>query len=104
MHSVMSEYIIPNGRLTTFIGTNAVAKKGNEVNSFYIGMYTMLSGLAMITLTLAAAELLLNMVPKSAAVLHEKLLKTVMGAPLSFFTSTDTGTTTNRQVLRLFVS
>lgn len=38
------------------------------------------------------------MVPKSAEVLHQRLLDTVMGAPLSFFTSTDTGTTINRQV------
>ncbi|KAF7905843.1 hypothetical protein EAF00_000122 [Botryotinia globosa] len=40
--------------------------------------------------------------PKSAKVLHQRLLDSVMGAPLSFFTATDTGTTTNRYVLGLY--
>ena len=85
-----------NSRLTKLIGTSAVAKRGNEVNNFYIGMYALLSGLATFSLLLAALELVLYMVPKSSQVLHERLLRTVMGAPLSFFTSTDIGTTTNR--------
>jgi ABC-type bacteriocin/lantibiotic exporter with double-glycine peptidase domain len=73
-----------------------VAAKGNQVNNFYLGMYSLLSGLSVFNLTLAAAELLFYIVPKSAQVLHSRLLNTVMGAPLSFFTSTDVGTTTNR--------
>lgn len=73
-----------------------MAARGNEVNGFYLGMYTILSGLATITLTLAALELIMYIVPKTAEILHERLLNTVMAAPLSFFTSTDIGTTTNR--------
>lgn len=59
-------------------------------------MYGLLSGLAMIGLVGGANQILSWMVPRSANVLHERLLKTVMNAPLSFFTSTDIGTTTNR--------
>jgi ATP-binding cassette subfamily C (CFTR/MRP) protein 1 len=77
-------------------GTSAVETNGNSSNGFYLGLYGMLAGLATLGLTSAAWFLLLNMVPKSAEVLHERLLNTVMGAPLSFFTSTDIGTTTNR--------
>ncbi|KIM99556.1 hypothetical protein OIDMADRAFT_125496 [Oidiodendron maius Zn] len=77
--------------------TSAVAIRGNVVNGFYLGMFALLSGLATLTLTLTVIVLALYMVPKSAEVLHERLLKTVMAAPLSFFTSTDVGTTTNSQ-------
>lgn len=81
-------------------GTKAVAKEGNEVNNFYLGLYGMLTGLAAIGLGGSVWYLLLKMMPRSCAILHERLLNTVMRAPLSFFTSTDTGTTTNRLVYR----
>ena len=89
------------GKLTEFVvtyWTDAVAKRGNEVNGFYLGIYTLLAGLGLVGLMGGAWEFLLKVVPKTASVLHERLLRTVMAAPLSFFTSTDTGTTTNRWV------
>lgn len=79
-----------------YLGTSAVAAHGNSVNGFYIGLYGMLCILGSFGLTGGAYQLLLHMVPKSAEVLHERLLNTVMRAPLSFFTSTDTGTIINR--------
>ena len=78
--------------------TDAVAADGNEVNNYWLGMYTLLAGLGIIGLMGGAYQFLLKVVPKTASVLHERLLRTVMAAPLSFFTSTDTGTTTNRWV------
>ena len=87
---------IINRILIVLTGTDAVAARGNEVNNFYLGMYTLLAGLGMFGLVGGAYQFLLKVVPKTASVLHERLLKTVMAAPLSFFTSTDTGTTTNR--------
>lgn len=86
-------------KLTEFLltyWTNAVEKEGNRVNGFYLGMYGLLTGVGTFGLMGGAWHLLLNMVPKSASVLHARLLRTVMDAPLSFFTSTDTGTTINR--------
>jgi ATP-binding cassette, subfamily C (CFTR/MRP), member 1 len=82
--------------LITLIGTDAVAKHGNEVNDFYLGMYTLLAGLGLLGLISSAYVFLLKVVPRTASVLHERLLTTVMAAPLSFFTTTDTGITTNR--------
>src|ERR1700690_1566288 len=85
-----------NGGLTAFAGTSAVEARGNEVNSYYLGLYGLLTGLGVIGLPGGGGQLVFNMVQKSAAVLHSRLLNTVMGAPLSFFSSTDIGTTTNR--------
>ncbi|KAL2067058.1 hypothetical protein VTL71DRAFT_1482 [Oculimacula yallundae] len=76
--------------------TKAVESRGNEVNGFYLGLYAMLALMGMIALCLAVYFLALGMVPQSARLLHERLLGTVMDAPLSFFTRTDTGITTNR--------
>jgi len=76
--------------------TDAVAAHGNEVNAEYLGLYALLSGLGIIGLLGAGYSFQILVVPKSARVLHERLLRTVMAAPLSFFTLTDTGTTTNR--------
>jgi ATP-binding cassette subfamily C (CFTR/MRP) protein 1 len=61
-------------------------------------MYTTLVGFSLVGLLLAIVQLALVMVPRSAKKLHEELLRTVMGAPLAFFTKTDTGAITNRLV------
>jgi ATP-binding cassette subfamily C (CFTR/MRP) protein 1 len=76
--------------------TGAVEVHGNEMNAKYLGLYTLLSGLGIIGLFSVGYSFQILVVPKTARVLHERLLRTVMAAPLSFFTSTDTGTTTNR--------
>ncbi|KAH7329994.1 putative ATP-binding cassette transporter [Rhexocercosporidium sp. MPI-PUGE-AT-0058] len=76
--------------------TKAVDARGNEVNALYLGLYALLAITGMFALCLAVYILALKMVPRSAQMLHETLLNTVMGAPLSFFTKTDTGITTNR--------
>ena len=76
--------------------TRAVESQGNEVNAFYLGLYAMVTITGMFALCVSIYILALRMVPSSARVLHERLLNTVMGAPLSFFTTTDTGITTNR--------
>ncbi|PLB43601.1 P-loop containing nucleoside triphosphate hydrolase protein [Aspergillus steynii IBT 23096] len=65
-------------------------------NNFYVGLYGLLSGLAVLGIIGAAVLFLIFMVPHSSEVLHARLLKTVMEAPLSFFTRTDIGVTTNR--------
>jgi hypothetical protein len=66
--------------------TKATTTHGNEANGFYIGLYAMLSLLSFLGLIVSVIVLALKMVPRSAGVLHGKLLDTVMGAPLSFFT------------------
>lgn len=76
--------------------TDAVAMNRNSVNAFYLGMYGLLAGVSTLGLMGAAWQYLINMLPKSAERLHKNLLQTVMTAPLSFFTATDTGEITNR--------
>jgi ATP-binding cassette subfamily C (CFTR/MRP) protein 1 len=89
---VFFAYVVLYGvasKMTEFLltfWTKASANRGNEVNGFYIGLYAMLSLVGLLGLVLAAIQLALAMVPKSAEVLHGKLLTTVMNAPLSFFT------------------
>ncbi|KAL2181082.1 P-loop containing nucleoside triphosphate hydrolase protein [Thermothelomyces heterothallicus CBS 202.75] len=68
----------------------------NSKNSFYLGIYGMLSGLAMIGIAGAAYFFLIIMVPRSSEVLHARLLTSVMAAPLAFFSKTDVGVVTNR--------
>lgn len=87
--SKMTEYLLT-------YWTAAVERHGNSVNGFYLGLYAMLAVLAIIGLMGAVAQLAMVMIPKSAEKLHAQLLETVMNAPLSFFTTTDTGVTTNR--------
>lgn len=67
-----------------------------KTNNFYLGFYGMLSALALLALTGGAHFFLIFMVPLSSEVLHARLLRTVIGAPLFFFSSTDIGVTTNR--------
>lgn len=50
----------------------------------------------MATLMTLTGILFVIMIPRSAVYLHGKLLETVQNAPLSFFTSTDTGQIVNR--------
>ncbi len=76
-------------KMTEFLVTywiSASATRGNEVNGFYIGLYAMLALIGLLGLVMAVVLLALVVVPRSAEVLHERLLNTVMNAPLSFFT------------------
>ena len=63
---------------------------------YYLGIYAVLGVLALVSLVISCWELIINMVPKSGENFHLVLLKTVMSAPMSFFSTTDTGETVNR--------
>jgi ATP-binding cassette subfamily C (CFTR/MRP) protein 1 len=78
--------------------TSAISKQGNKANPLYLGLYGMLGGVGTIFYSVATYHYFLYVVPGSAEELHARLLRSVMNAPLSFFTSTDTGITTNRSV------
>ncbi|OKL62025.1 hypothetical protein UA08_02529 [Talaromyces atroroseus] len=76
--------------------TDASNTDGNSVNGFYLGLYAMLTIIAVGGMVGGVYHYILYFSPKSAKVLHERLLSSVMNAPLAFFTSVDIGTTTNR--------
>ncbi|KAG4438100.1 hypothetical protein IFR05_006421 [Cadophora sp. M221] len=76
--------------------TGAVSVQGNSANSLYLGIFSLLSGISIVMWPVATYHYFMYVVPRSAEELHARLLKSVMGAPLSFFAATDTGMTTNR--------
>ncbi|KAK3942168.1 P-loop containing nucleoside triphosphate hydrolase protein [Diplogelasinospora grovesii] len=72
------------------------AAADQSTNSFYLGLYGMLAGVALLGIVGGAYFFLIIMVPTTSEVLHARLLKSVMEAPLAFFSKTDVGVVTNR--------
>jgi ATP-binding cassette subfamily C (CFTR/MRP) protein 1 len=54
------------------------------------------AAISLFSLALLVWQLFLNMIPRASNGLHRRLLNTVLMAPLSFFTTTDSGTILNR--------
>ncbi|RAH82412.1 putative ABC transporter [Aspergillus japonicus CBS 114.51] len=74
----------------------ANARKANDRLGYYLGLYALWSVLAILLFLGACLQLMLFMVPKTAKEFHDLLLKTVLRAPLGFFSVTDSGEITNR--------
>ena len=74
----------------------ANAKNPNSQLGYYLGIYAMLGVLGLASLVISCWQIIIRMVPKSGANFHHSLLKTVLDAPMSFFSTTDTGITLNR--------
>jgi ABC-type multidrug transport system fused ATPase/permease subunit len=72
------------------------ARYPNERLGYYLGIYGMFGGVALIFLIISCWQLIITMVPRSGVVFHKKLLDTVLGSPMTFFSTTDTGVTLNR--------
>ncbi|KAI2486583.1 Canalicular multispecific organic anion transporter 1 [Pyrenophora tritici-repentis] len=68
----------------------------NERLGYWLGIYAMFGGLALFFLIVSCWQLIITMVPRSGVAFHKKLLDTVLGSPMSFFSTTDTGVTLNR--------
>ncbi|RAH67283.1 putative ATP-binding cassette transporter [Aspergillus aculeatinus CBS 121060] len=97
MSSFILEGILPKmSEWLVNVWMGAVASQGSAVNPFYLGLYSMSSIITAVSLVGGSYHLLMFFAPRSAERLHERLLNSVMHAPLSFFTSVDTGTTVNR--------
>ncbi|KAF2715991.1 putative ABC transporter [Polychaeton citri CBS 116435] len=62
----------------------------------YLGVYVLLVVIGLIALWWSCHIFLVSMVNRSAVCLHAVLVDTVLAAPLTFFTTTETGVTTNR--------
>lgn len=95
---VLSGVAVKLTELLVTYWTIAISARGNEANPLYLGLYGMLAGIGTVFWNVAVYHYFLYVVPGSAEELHARLLRSVMDAPLYFFTSTDTGTTTNRSV------
>ncbi|KAH3906329.1 hypothetical protein HBI56_195160 [Parastagonospora nodorum] len=68
----------------------------NKRLGFYLGIYSMLGALSFGFLGVSCWQLIITMVPRSGVAFHKKLLNTVLGSPMSFFSTVDTGVTLNR--------
>ncbi|KAF2119372.1 P-loop containing nucleoside triphosphate hydrolase protein [Lophiotrema nucula] len=68
----------------------------NQRLGYYLGIYAMLGGVALIFLIISCWQLIITMVPRSGVNFHWKLLTTVLNSPMTFFSTTDTGVTINR--------
>ncbi|RAH75408.1 putative ABC multidrug transporter [Aspergillus aculeatinus CBS 121060] len=64
-------------------------------NHYYAGIYAVLQICAIIAALLLGITLFIVSVKKAGANLHQQALRTLIHAPLSFFTNTDTGVVTN---------
>ncbi|KAI1139479.1 P-loop containing nucleoside triphosphate hydrolase protein [Hypoxylon sp. FL0543] len=64
-------------------------------NAFYIGLYGLLQIMTLASLLFVCLVCFRTMISVSGARLHKEALRTVISAPLSFFTTTDTGVITN---------
>ncbi|KAL6228992.1 hypothetical protein BDW75DRAFT_246137 [Aspergillus navahoensis] len=76
--------------------TDTAEESGQAMNDYFLGLFGMLTGLAVLGITGAAYLFLVVMVPLSSNILHARLLDSVMDAPVAFFSRTDVGATTNR--------
>ena len=63
---------------------------------YWLGIYALLGVAGLASLCLSCWKLIITMVPQSGGNFHQGLLKTVLAAPMSFFSTTDIGTTLNR--------
>ncbi|KAK2757241.1 hypothetical protein FQN54_004755 [Arachnomyces sp. PD_36] len=63
---------------------------------YYLGVYFMLGGLAMVSLIIGCWQVVVSAVPKSGEKFHRDLLETVLSAPMLFFSTTDSGSILNR--------
>ncbi|KPM44027.1 ABC transporter C family member 12 [Neonectria ditissima] len=67
---------------------------------YWLSIYTVLSILEGVLITLSIALFLLVVGPTSGRTLHRRILSAVMNAPMSFLSNTETGSLINRQDLR----
>ncbi|KAK4224363.1 hypothetical protein QBC38DRAFT_18446 [Podospora fimiseda] len=68
----------------------------NDRLGYWIGIYAMFGGTAILCLIISCWSMIITMVPRSGEKFHFSLLKTVLSAPMSFFVNTDSGVTMNR--------
>lgn len=74
----------------------ANAQRPNQKLGYYLGIYAMLGVMGLVSLIISCWQIIITMVPQSGGNFHHRLLRTVLAAPLTFFSTTDTGVTLNR--------
>ncbi|KAK4202032.1 putative multidrug resistance-associated protein [Triangularia verruculosa] len=78
-----------------FWSEDVVSPQPRHSNAFYNGLYALFQLGALTSLYISARVVFTTMINVSGAKLHLETLRTVINAPLKFFTTTDTGVVTN---------
>lgn len=76
--------------------SEANARDPNGDLGYWLGIYAMLGVVGLASLVVSCWQIIVKMVPQSGGNFHSRLLQTVLTAPMSYFTTTDTGVTLNR--------
>ncbi|OCL14026.1 putative multidrug resistance protein MDR [Glonium stellatum] len=71
-------------------------KDPNGRLGYWLGVYVALGCTALLCLIVSCWQMIITMVPRSGERFHYTLLSTVLSAPMSFFSRTDSGVTVNR--------
>ncbi|KAL4906327.1 hypothetical protein BDW74DRAFT_177341 [Aspergillus multicolor] len=79
----------------TYWSDAAASAYPTQPHAFYAGIYALFQISGMIALLSLAISLWIVSVKKAGAHLHQQVLRTLLRAPLLFFTNTDTGVVTN---------
>lgn len=87
-------YSVGQNYSTVWIGTWASDGFGRST-SFYIGIYALLRVMQLLCITGCASLVLILIVKNTGAELHYAAITTVLRAPITFFTTTDTGIVLN---------
>ncbi|KAF2757243.1 canalicular multispecific organic anion transporter 1 [Pseudovirgaria hyperparasitica] len=87
-------YTFPSIWVKWWAAANIETPNGNL--GYWLGIYAVLGLSAIVSLLIATWQIIITAVPRSGVAFHEKILKTVLNAPMRFFSTTDTGVTINR--------
>lgn len=79
----------------SFWSADVSSQDPKQPKAYYASVYALLQLLGLASMLLMAFVLWVVAIKRSGGNLHRDALHTLIRAPLSFFTSTDTGATTN---------
>ncbi|KAH7129421.1 ABC transporter [Dactylonectria estremocensis] len=74
---------------------DAVRPSPTQSGAFYIGIYALLQTTCLLSLMAVVLLCTQSMISQTGSTLHQRALRTVVGAPLRFFALVDAGTVTN---------
>ncbi|KAK5989809.1 ABC transporter FGM5 [Cladobotryum mycophilum] len=79
----------------TYWSEDIMASRMVHDHAYWVGIYALLSILCLVFLGIAGFIVFIVIIAQSGTTLHHRALRTVVGAPLRFFTQTDAGVVTN---------
>ncbi|TVY60887.1 ABC transporter FUM19 [Lachnellula suecica] len=94
--TICAQFCVSFPQLWIKFWTEADSRHPGDRTGMFYGVYVMFGVVGLIMTYWCIVYSWIVITPKSGAYLHQKLVDVIMGAPLSFFVTTDTGVTVNR--------